>query len=152
MQTYSDVSLSYAIDPGRVSDFYVKYRVSDLSNFTHGILRDIVRNSLNEGGSTYTVEDICGVRKAEFLRKVQDMIQSKMTSLGVGIQQFGFIGTPRVPEIIAQSITAKARATQEAERARNELAMIQAEAAKKIAEADGKRQRAPIAAPAPVAQ
>jgi len=37
--------------------------------------------------------------------------------------------------VIAQSITAKARAIQEAERARNELAMTQAEAAKKIAEA-----------------
>ena len=50
------------------------------------------------------------MRKAEFLQKVQEMIQSKMTPVGVGIQQFGFIGAPRVPEVIAQSITAKARA------------------------------------------
>ena len=137
MQIFSDVSLSYAIDPVRVPDFYVKYRVNELDNFTHGILRDIVRNSLNEVASTYNVEDIYGVRKAEFLEKVQDMIQAKMTPVGVGIQQFGFIGAPRVPEVIAQSITAKARAVQEAERARNELAMTEAEAAKKIAEAEG---------------
>jgi len=142
MQIYSDVSLSYAIDPGRVPDFYVKYRVNDLSNFTHGILRDIVRNSLNEVASTYPVEDIYGVRKAEFLKKVQEMIQAKSMPVGVGIQQFGFIGAPRVPEVIAQSITAKARAIQEAERARNELAMTQAEAAKKIAEAEGDAQSA----------
>jgi len=142
MQIYSDVSLSYAIDPARVPDFYVKYRVNDLSNFTHGILRDIVRNSLNEVASMYTVEDIYGVRKTEFLKKVQDMIQVRMTPVGVGIQQFGFIGAPRVPEVIAQSITAKARAIQEAERARNELAMTQAEAAKKIAEAEGDAQSA----------
>jgi len=45
-----------------------------------------------------------------------------------------------VPEVIAASITAKARAIQEAERARNELAMTQAEAAKKIAEAEGDAQ------------
>jgi len=142
MQIYSDVSLSYAIDPGRVPDFYVKYRLSDLNLFTHGILRDIVRNSLNEVASTYTVEDIYGVRKAEFLKKVQDMIQTKMSPVGVGVQQFGFIGAPRVPEVIAQAITGKARAIQEAERARNELAMTQAEAAKKIAEADGDAQSA----------
>src|SRR5262249_6215687 len=42
MQIYSDVSLSYAIDPVKVPDFYVKYRVNELDNFTHGILRDIV--------------------------------------------------------------------------------------------------------------
>ena len=47
MEIYSDVSLSYAIEPRRVPDFYVKYRVSDLDMFTHGILRDVVRNSLN---------------------------------------------------------------------------------------------------------
>jgi regulator of protease activity HflC (stomatin/prohibitin superfamily) len=140
MQIYSDVSLSYAIDPVKVPEFYVKYRVNQLEIFTHGILRDIVRNSLNEVASTYNVEDIYGVKKAEFLQKVQDMIQSKVAAVGVGVQQFGFIGAPRVPEVIATSITAKARAIQEAERARNELAMTQAEAAKKIAEAEGDAQ------------
>jgi regulator of protease activity HflC (stomatin/prohibitin superfamily) len=140
MQIYSDVSLSYAIEPAKVPEFYVKYRVSNLDLFTHGILRDIVRNSLNEVASTYNVEDIYGVRKSEFLAKVQEMIQAKVAGVGVGIQQFGFIGAPRVPEVIATSITAKARAVQEAERARNELAMTQAEAAKKIAEAEGDAQ------------
>ena len=142
MQIFSDVSLSYAIEPAKVPDFYVKYRVNELDSFTHGILRDIVRNSLNEMASTYNVEDIYGVHKAEFLQKVQDMIQAKVAPVGVGIQQFGFIGAPRVPDVIAQSITAKARAIQEAERARNELAMTQAEAAKKIAEAEGDAQSA----------
>jgi len=97
---------------------------------------------LNEVASTHTVEDIYGVRKAEFLLKVQALIETKVTPVGVGIQQFGFIGAPRVPEVIATSITAKARAIQEAERARNELAMMQAESAKKIAEAEGDAQSA----------
>jgi regulator of protease activity HflC (stomatin/prohibitin superfamily) len=137
MEIFVDVSLSYAIDPLHVPDFYVKYRVSDLDVFTHGILRDIVRNSLNEVASTYNVEDIYGDRKAEFLRKVQAMIEQKVMQVGVGVQQFGFIGAPRVPAVIASAITAKAQAIQQAERARNELATTQAEAAKKIAEAEG---------------
>ena len=137
MEIYVDVSLSYAIDPLKVPDFYVKYRVDDLDRFTHGILRDIVRNSLNEVASTYVVEDIYGERKAEFLGKVQTMIQQKVAPVGVGVQQFGFIGAPRVPQVIAAAITAKAQAIQQAERARNELATTQAEAAKKIAEAEG---------------
>ena len=101
MEIYSDVSLSYAIEPRRVPDFYVKYRVSDLDTFTHGILRDIVRNSLNEVASTYSVEQIYGEQKAEFLNKVQALIQQKVDPVGVVIQQFGFIGAPRVPAVIA---------------------------------------------------
>jgi regulator of protease activity HflC (stomatin/prohibitin superfamily) len=137
MEIYSDVSLSYAIDAKRVPDFYVKYRVNDLDLFTHGILRDVVRNSLNEVASTYSVEQIYGEQKAEFLRKVEMLIQQKMEPVGVMIQQFGFIGAPRVPTVIAEAITAKAQAIQDAERARNELAKTQAEAAKQIAAAEG---------------
>jgi regulator of protease activity HflC (stomatin/prohibitin superfamily) len=137
MAIFADVSLSYAIDPQKVPEFYIKYRVSDLELFTHGILRDIVRNSLNEVASTYSVEDIYGEKKAGFLRQVGAMIEQKVAPVGVSVQQFGFIGAPRVPAVIASAITAKAQAIQEAERARNELATTQAEAAKKIAQADG---------------
>ncbi len=137
MEISVDVSLSYAIEPTKVPDFYVKYRVNNLDLFTHGILRDIVRNSLNEVASTYNVEDIYGEKKAQFLHQVEQQIQDKVSNVGVGIQQFGFIGAPRVPAVIATAITAKAQAIQEAERATNQLATTQAEAAKKIAEAEG---------------
>ncbi len=137
MEIQTDVSLSYAIEPLKVPDFYVKYRVTDLELFTHGILRDIVRNSLNEVASTFTVEEIYGEKKAQFLAQVAQKIQEKVAPVGVGVQQFGFIGAPRVPTVIAQAITAKAQAIQFSERAKNELATTQAEAAKKIAEADG---------------
>lgn len=146
MEIFVDVSLSYAIEGTKVPDFYVKYRISELELFTHGILRDIVRNSLNEVASTYTVEDIYGEKKAEFLKKVEAMIQEKIAPVGVSVQQFGFIGAPRVPTVIANSITAKAQAIQEAERAKNELMTTQAEAAKKIAEADGEAKSAVLRA------
>src|SRR5260370_1285343 len=112
-------------------------RVAEMEMFTHGILRDVVRNSLNEVASTYVVEDIYGEKKAEFLGKVQSKIEQKMSPVGVSVQQFGFIGAPRVPAVIATAITAKAQAIQQAERARNELATTQAETAKKNAEAKG---------------
>jgi regulator of protease activity HflC (stomatin/prohibitin superfamily) len=137
MEIFVDVSLSYAIDAAKAPDFYVKYRLADMESFTHGILRDVVRNSLNEVASTYVVEDIYGEKKAEFLSKVQAKIEQKLSPVGVSVQQFGFIGAPRVPTVIATAITAKAQAIQQAERARNELATTQAEAAKKIAEAEG---------------
>jgi len=45
------------------------------------------------------------------------MIQTKVSPVGVTVQQFGFIGAPRVPQVIATAITAKAQAIQQAERA-----------------------------------
>ena len=137
MEIFSDVSLSYSIEARRVPDFYVKYRVTELDQFTHGILRDVVRNSLNEVASTFTVEQIYGEQKTAFLTQVQRRIQEQLDPVGVNLQQFGFIGAPRVPQVIASAITAKAQAIQDAERARNELAKTQAEAAKQVAEADG---------------
>jgi regulator of protease activity HflC (stomatin/prohibitin superfamily) len=133
----ADVSLSYAIDAQKVPDFYVKYRVNDLEKFTHGILKDIVRNSLNEVASTYTLEDIYGENKAKFLRETRQRIQEQVTPVGVGIQQFGFIGKPRFTEAIEQAITQKTQAITEAESARNQLAVTQANAAKSVAEAEG---------------
>jgi regulator of protease activity HflC (stomatin/prohibitin superfamily) len=89
MEIFSDVSLSYAIEPNRVPDFYVKYRVNQLDTFTHGILRDIVRNSLNEVASTYTVENIYGEQKAQFLTQVEQQIQGKVANVGVGASDPG---------------------------------------------------------------
>ncbi len=133
----TDVSLSYAIDASKVPDFYVKYRTDDLERFTHGILKDIVRNSLNEVASTYTLEDIYGENKARFLRESRDKVQQAVAPVGVGIQQFGFIGKPRFTAAIEQAITQKTQAITEAERARNQLAVTQAEMAKLVAEAEG---------------
>ncbi|MGD0986496.1 MAG: SPFH domain-containing protein [Candidatus Sulfotelmatobacter sp.] len=133
----ADVSVSYAIDSTRVPEFYVKYRTDDLERFTHGILKDIVRNSLNEVASTYTLEDIYGENKARFLRESRERIQAQLLPVGVGIQQFGFIGKPRFTAAIEQAITQKTQAITEAERARNQLAVTQAEMAKTVAEAEG---------------
>ncbi len=133
----TDVSLSYAIDSVKVPEFYVKYRTDDLDRFTHGILKDIVRNSLNEVASTYTLEDIYGENKARFLRESRERIQAQLAPVGVQIQQFGFIGKPRFTAAIEQAITQKTQAITEAERARNQLAVTQAEVAKTVAEAEG---------------
>lgn len=133
----ADVSLSYAIDALKVPEFYVKYRVNDLEKFTHGILKDIVRNSLNEVASTYTLEDIYGENKAKFLRETREHIQEQVSPVGVGIQQFGFIGKPRFTEAIERAITQKTQAITEAESARNQLAVTQAEVAKMVAQAEG---------------
>jgi len=138
----ADVSLSYAIDATKIPDFYVKYRSDDLERFTHGILKDVVRNSLNEVASTYTLEDIYGENKARFLSETRQRVQAQLEPVGVQIQQFGFIGKPRFTAAIEQAITQKTQAITDAERARNQLAVTQAEVAKTVAEAEGEARSA----------
>jgi regulator of protease activity HflC (stomatin/prohibitin superfamily) len=138
----ADVSLSYAIDAPKIPDFYVRYRSDDLERFTHGILKDIVRNSLNEMASTYTLEDIYGENKARFLTQTRERVQAQVEPVGVQIQQFGFIGKPRFTAAIETAITQKTQAITDAERARNQLAVTQAEVAKTVAEAEGEARSA----------
>lgn len=136
-----DVSLSYQMDPARVPHFYGKFLNDDMDAFTHGFLRNVVRDSFAETGSHYTVEDIYGDKKEEFMHTVRDKItnQPEIKDLGIVIVQGpGLIDKPRVPDNIASAMQNKVQAIQKAEQARNELATQQAEAAKNVADAQGR--------------
>jgi regulator of protease activity HflC (stomatin/prohibitin superfamily) len=57
--------------------------------------------------------------------------------IGVVIDQLGFIESPRPPQTVIDSINAKVQATQFALQKQNELAQVQADAAKQVDAADG---------------
>jgi regulator of protease activity HflC (stomatin/prohibitin superfamily) len=137
MELKGDFALSYAIEASKTPDFYVKYRITDLDKFTHGQLRDIVRQSLNEVGSTYTIEDIYSEKKGIFQREVEARIASKVTTVGVSISNFGLVAAPVLPTQIQTAILGKTQAITDAERSRNQLAVTQADVAKRVAEAEG---------------
>ena len=132
-----DISLSYQIVPEKVPHFYVKFRSDDLNTFTHGFLRNVARDIFNEVASRYTVEEIYGAKKEEFLQAVRDRLNAELKDIGVVIQQFGFIGAPRPPDNVIQAINSKIQATQDAMRAENQLRTAEAEAKKTIAKAEG---------------
>lgn len=133
----ADVSLSWQIQASRVPAFYVKFRSDDLDQFTHGYLRNVARDHLNEVGGTYSVEALYGPKKEEFLRAVRSRINHDLDPIGVGIEQLGFIGAPRPPQNVINAINAKIAATQAAMQAENELRTAEAEAKKVIATAEG---------------
>ncbi len=132
-----DVSLSYQLLAEKVPSFYVKFRSDDLVRFTHGFLRNVARDAFNEESVVYSVEELYSTKKEEFLTRVRDRMNKSVREFGVEIQQFGFIGAPRLPENVVESINAKIKAIQDAIRTENELRAVEAEAKKKIAEAEG---------------
>jgi regulator of protease activity HflC (stomatin/prohibitin superfamily) len=133
----ADVSLSYQLAADHVPAFYVKFRSDKLGVFTHGFLRNVARDAFNEESVQYSVEDLYSTRKEEFLGKVRDRLNKQVREFGVEVQQFGFIGAPRLPENVVASINSKIKAIQDAIRVENELRAVEAEAKKKVAEAEG---------------
>lgn len=123
--------------PDKVPHFYVKFRSDDLNAFTHGFLRNVARDVFNETAGKYAVEDIYGPKKEEFLNAVRTRISLQVDTIGVKMEQLGFITAPRLPDNVMNALTAKLAATQQAIQAENELRKTQAEAQKAIAKAEG---------------
>jgi regulator of protease activity HflC (stomatin/prohibitin superfamily) len=136
----ADVSLSYQLEAAKVPAFYVKFRSDDLNQFTHGFLRNVARDAFSAIAPNFTAEEIYGAKKEEFLARVGDRIDEKVHDLGVNLQQFGFIGAPRLPGNVVEALNAKIRATQDAIRVENELRQAEAEAKKRIAAAQGEAE------------
>lgn len=132
-----DISLSYQLHPSKVPHFYVKFRNDDLRAFTHGFLRNVARDHFTEEASRYTVEELYGTRKEEFIQQVKKRINEAVEPIGVSIEQFGFIGAPRPPQNVMDALNAKVAAIQNAMKAENELRTAEAEAKKAIAKAQG---------------
>jgi regulator of protease activity HflC (stomatin/prohibitin superfamily) len=140
MQVTCDISLSYSLKPEKVPHFYVKFRNDDLTQFTHGFLRNIARDAFNEVGGKYSIEDIYGPKKDEVLGSVRKYVQDQVDSIGVQLEQFGFIGAPRPPTGVVDAINAKITSTQKAMQAENEVRQIKAEAQKAIEKARGEAE------------
>lgn len=134
----ADVSLSYQLESPKVPQFYVKFRITDMDQFTHGMLRNVARSIVNDEASKYTVEDLyLHGKSTEMMSHVKDRVNAQTNLWGIQVIQMDFINKIRPPQQFIDAILASAKATVDAQRVQNELAISQAEAAKKVADATG---------------
>jgi regulator of protease activity HflC (stomatin/prohibitin superfamily) len=134
-----DMSVNYTLLEAKVPEFYTKFRADDIAFFTHGFLRDQARNAVTQIGSEYSFDDINGVKKEEFLVKVNQYLIKSVSEYGVQISSNGvsMIGAMRVPENLRQAIGARVQSIQDAIKSENDLRKMKAEAAKAVAQAEG---------------
>ena len=137
LTVYGDLSVSYHLESTKVPAFYVKFRNDNIDQFTHGFLRNVARDAINRTGSQYTVQEIMGEKKSELELNSRRDLQEQVVDIGVVIDQFGFIGSPRPPQSVIDAINAKVQAQQIAVQKQNELVQSQADAAKLVAAAEG---------------
>lgn len=133
----ADVSLSYQLLHEKVPSFYTKFRSDNLDTFTHGFLRNVARDAFNEIATHYTVEELYGAKKEEFLAAARERINAQVDPFGVHMEQLGFVGAMRLPENVVKALNQKIQAIQDAITAENQLRQTQAQAAKDVARAEG---------------
>jgi len=134
-----DVNISYELVRDMVPHFYVRFRNDDIEGFTHGFLRDAVRNSFKVS-TEYRAEEINGQKQGELIDRVKEGTNAIVKPLGVNIIQLGFAAPPRPPDQVKTAIEAKIAATQNAERTENERRQAVAEGAKRVALAQAEAQ------------
>lgn len=144
MSINMDVSLSYSLLGDKVPAFYVKFLTADLTAFTNGFMRNVARDCINERGGSYEIAQLMG-DNADFIKTSRACVDAQLLPYGVHIEQFGIIGAPRPPDNVLQQINSKNQAQQMNLQKQMELAGVQAEAAKNVAQAEG-NAKAQIAA------
>lgn len=145
-QFEADIACSVKLVTAKIPTFYAEYR-QPFEQFLDGILRDTVRDEMNKVGGRTPFESIYGPGKEQYLAEVEDRVRKRLAPVGVEFRDLNFIGNIRPQDQrIMETINAKIMATQRAIAAENELRQVQAEAAKRVAQAEGtKNERIAVA-------
>lgn len=140
----ADVNCSYELEREKVPHFYIRFRNDDIDGFTHGFLRDTVRNSFDVA-TGFTAEEINGSRQGELIAAVGKKVVDFMTAAGIGVHivQIGFAAPPRPPDQVARAIEGKVAAIQDAEKIKNQVqsSINEGERIKALANANAEANR-----------
>ncbi len=135
-----DVSLSYAFVTEKVPSIFVEFRRSP-EEITDTYMRTKVRDAFSRVASTMPVVDIYGAKKQELLSRVKDDLGRELEAKGFKIDTISMVGNPRLDPNVIGSINQAIQAQQDAQRAQNKVAQVEAEARQKVAEAEGEAKR-----------
>lgn len=133
----SDVALSYHVDAAHAGRLYTRFRTTDLPQLTHGYVRNLVRDVLNEVASQMPIQDIYGAGKTRMLVQTLQLVRDRMGHDGFVVDQLSFQGALRLPQNVVDAINRAMQATQDAVTAQNRVAQIEAEARQRVAQAEG---------------
>jgi len=136
MSVNADVGISYHIQPEKVSFIFQKYR-KGVDEITDIYLRNMVRDAFNQIGSIKEVQDVYGIGKTELIEEVEVIVKKQVSEIGIQIEKIYLVGGMRLPQNVMNALNLKIEATQRAQQRENELREAEAQAKKKVAEAEG---------------
>ena len=131
----TDVGITYGIKEENVVKVFTKYRLG-VREITDTFLHNMARDAMNEVASTMTVDQIYGLKKEEFIQRVNKLVKESAAVNGIDVDKIYLMGSFHLPESVRSSIDAKIQASQNAIKVENEVATSRAEAMKLIVEAE----------------
>lgn len=139
-----DPTININLVSGTAAATFKKYR-KPMEEVVHDVLKTHIVNAYRVKLNSYTTDELVSKRE-EFEKAVEDYLRDVLLkeNFELGEMTSGL----KYPESLEKSITAKNEAVQNALRIENEVAAIQAEAKKKIAEANGAAEALRITADA----
>jgi regulator of protease activity HflC (stomatin/prohibitin superfamily) len=136
----TDAGITYQIEPENVVKVFSKYRLG-IAEITDTFLHNMVRDAMNEVSSTMTVDQIYGIKKEEFITKVNKLVIKDAAVNGINVDKIYLIGSFVLPPMVKDSIDVKIQASQNAIKVENEIATSRAQAQKTIVEAQAQAQQ-----------
>lgn len=147
MGVSANVGISYAVDPNKVSVVFQKYR-KGIEEISDMYLRQMVMDAFVTVGGTKPIESVYGEGKAELISQVEARVREQVAPIGINVERVYWVGQPKLPDSVVNSINAKINATQKAQQRENEIQQAKAEAQKAIETANGEAQSTLIKAKA----
>ncbi len=142
MNITSDIGFSFHIDPQKAPHLYARFRQNDMRQLAYGYMRNVLRESFNEVGSTMPIQEIYGAGKSKMLADVTAKCAAKLGVDGIIIDQLTINGALRLPQNVADAINNATAATQNAIQSENKVRQVKAEADQAIATAAGAAESA----------
>ena len=129
-----DPTISIKIIDGKSPEVFVKYRKTNIEDVINTTLYNYVKNAFRLELNKYTTDELVSKRE-EFEKAIEDKLTSELQKENFQLDQM--TSGLQYPNSLVKAIDSKNAAIQDAMRISNEVASIEAEAKKKVAEAKG---------------
>lgn len=130
------VSIQLRVDPGEVSRAVQRYRLG-FADMIDGPVRRRLQDAFVRLGSRYTSEQLVSGEGATLLTDVHNAVRAPLEAEGLVIENIALVGAFALPESIRERINNRVEAEQNAETQRAQVAVSQAQAQQRIAQAEG---------------
>lgn len=135
----ADVGIVYNVKPGMTPKLFNTYR-QDIEKLTDGVVRNEVRDALNQRASKMNVMDLIGGGKGELLAGVREDLQKGPLGAYIDFETISFVHALRLPANVQESINLVVQSMNAAKSAEAAVKTKEAEAQQAIAAAEGRAQ------------
>ena len=127
MECSADLGVAMHFEVNKIPFMFQTYR-KGVDEIRSVVVRNEIRDALNRVSGNMPVESVYGEGKGHLIDSVTSIVQSRLTKNGIIVDKISLIGSIRIPENIIKALNAKVQMTQEAEKAKNQVAEAQARA------------------------